>query len=117
MVAKDGKPFDEPNELLIQREDEVEVIQYLKPSGRRRRMLAPVGKEHAEMAKDMVLSSEILSTGEVALYAYFQDEDEEEYGAIDLAENGPGDKNPTAVLQRMIEKKFQERLDTTTDDT
>ena len=44
-IAKDGKPFDVDNIRNELHQDEIEVIQFLRPNGQRRRMAAPVGKE------------------------------------------------------------------------
>lgn len=101
-VAKDGKPFDVdliPGEA---REDEVEVIQFLLPNARRRRMLAPVGKEYAEKADGLILSAELLKTGGLAFYARRIGEDEEKE-KMEFAVNGPGPHSPTEVLRRLID--------------
>ena len=60
-IARDGKPYDVdllPNDNG--REDELEVIQYLRPDGRRRRMLAPVGVEYVKKAKNLIITAEWL---------------------------------------------------------
>lgn len=106
-TAKDGKPFDIDN-LIGQRPDEVEVIQFLRPDGKRRRVTVTVGREIAKQAENMVLSAEELGTGDVVVYARFIGEGVER-GTSELAVNGPGDKSPTACLKRLIEKKFKER--------
>lgn len=97
--------------------DEVEVTQYLRPDGRTKKVYAPVGIEHAKMAKDMTISSEVLTTGGVAIYVQFADEPVE-CEAVDIAENtkqsAPND--PVEVLKRLIERKRRERpLGTSTD--
>jgi len=107
-VAKDGKPFDIDHLSADVCEGEVEVIQYLRPEGKRRRMLADVGVEAAKMAEDMVLSAEELNTLRVALYARFIMEPEEKE-INEIAENGPGADSPAMCLARLIERKFNER--------
>lgn len=107
-LAKDGKPYDIDNLNGGLREDEVEIIQFLRPDGRRRRMSTAVPQDIKTMAKDMILSAEELTTGEIALYARFADE-EPEQERMRLATNGPGPKNPTAMLVEVIQKKAEER--------
>jgi hypothetical protein len=107
--AKDGKPFDLDNMGSLQ-PGEVEVIQYLRPDGKRRRMAVPVGEEHVKMAKDLILSAEELQTGEVAVYARKIGEPEEKE-IMEIAQNDPGDKSPPNCLKRLIEKKSKEDKD------
>jgi len=107
-TAKDGKPFDVDGMGELG-EHEVEIIQFLRPNGKRRRMAASVGKEYVEKAKDMIISAEELTTGEIAIYVRFKDEPKEEKESMELAENGPGDNDPTKVVQRMIDKKLEEK--------
>lgn len=105
--AKDGKEYDIDNLPEEVGEDEVEIIQYLRPDGKRRRMIATVGKYLAEKAKDMIISSEELTTGKIAIYIrYFGELHEEE--RLQLADNGAGEKSPTHVLMRMIEEEAKE---------
>ena len=102
-IASDGKPFD----IDLIEEDvapgDVEIIQFMRPDGRRRRMLTYVGEELAAKAKDLIVSVEELGTGEVAIYVRRKGESEEAEH-LELAENGPGKNSPTEVLKRMIEK-------------
>lgn len=103
-IAKDGYPFD-VDEAGDTGPTEVEIIQFLRPSGKRRRMVAEVGADLAEAAKDLILSAEELSpgTGKVAVYVRTKEEHPDKEH-VSLADNGPGPDNPTAVLQRMIRK-------------
>lgn len=106
-IAKDGKLFD------IDTAGEagngyVEVIQFLRPNGQRRRMLAYLGADYVEKAKDMILSAEVLSTGVVAVYARFIDAQEHEE-FVELAKNKPGPTTPSAMLQKLIDRKIAER--------
>lgn len=95
-------------EELKAREDEVEVTQYLRSAGTPRKMYAPVGVEYVRRAVGMVFSSEVLTTGEVAIYARWADEVEEKE-SLELAVNGPGPKSPSETLKRLIDRKFAER--------
>lgn len=102
-IAKDGKPYDIDNFGDLQ-PAEVEVIQFLRPDGRRRRMAAAVGEEYAAMAKDLILSAEELTTGDVAIYARKIGEPEEKE-ITEIAINGPGTNSPIECLKRLIERK------------
>ena len=67
-LAKDGKPFDIDHlEGREYTEDEVEVIQYLKPNADRIRMAAEMGKEYVEKTKDLIISCEV-HLSQVVLY-------------------------------------------------
>jgi len=103
-IAKDGKKFDEDilDELA---EDEVEIIQFLRPNGRRRRMSTRLDKEFANKAKDIILSAEELPTGQVALYGRkIGTATESEYMLI--ADNGLGNNSPNEVLKIIINHVF-----------
>jgi len=101
-IAADGKPFDIDGvgDAGI---GDVEIIQFLRPNARRRRMLAEVGEDLAKSAQDLILSAEDLGNGTVAVYVRAKGEDPEKEH-FEIAQNGPGPDNPTAVLQRMIRK-------------
>ena len=102
-IASDGKPFDVDNITEDAGLGDVEIIQFLRPNGRRRRMLADVGEELAAKAKDLIISAEELQTGKVAIYTRRKSEPVEAE-RLELAENGPGKNSPTEVLKRMIER-------------
>lgn len=108
-TAKDGLPFDVDDNLIGSLADnEVEVIQFLRPNGRRRRMVAPVGKKLAKKAENFILSAECLRAGRIALYARRIGE-AEETEHLELAENGPGINSPTNVLKKLIKRMSEER--------
>jgi len=102
-IASDGKPFDVDYIPGDTGPGEVEIIQFLRPDGRRRRMTATVGEELAAKAGGLIISAEELGTGEVAIYVRRKDEPEETEH-LELAENGPGKNSPNEVLKRMIDK-------------
>jgi hypothetical protein len=56
----------------------------------------------------MIFSSEVLRTGEVAIYARWEGESEE-YEKIEIGHNGPGENTPTDALKRLIDRKRAER--------
>ncbi|MBE3040302.1 MAG: hypothetical protein IMZ62_16010 [Chloroflexi bacterium] len=101
-IASDGKRFDVDNIPEAAGPGDVEIIQFLRPGGRRRRMLVEVGKELVVKARGLILSAEALGTGKVALYARRKNESEEAEH-LELADNGPGKNSPCEVLKRMIE--------------
>ena len=104
-IAKDGKPFDIDNlEYQPCGSADVEIIQFLRPDGKRQRMLAEVGEELAEKAKNLIISAEELTTGEIAVYVRKIGEPTEKE-RLEIAVNGPGDKSPTECLKRLIEKE------------
>lgn len=82
--------------------NEVLVYQHTAPD-RVRECYAPVGEECAKMAEGMIIETEILSTGELALYVHWPTE--ENYGC-QLAKNEPGNSEPTDKLREMIKAKF-----------
>lgn len=82
---------------------DVAIYQH-KRSGRVQELYASVGEEYVEMAKGMILETEILTTGEIALYAHWPDE--EDYGC-ELVINGPGDSSPTEKLKVAIKSAIQ----------
>ena len=109
-IAADGKPFDVDHVAEEKREDEVEVIQFLRPHGRRKRLLASVGEDLAKLAENMVISAEELQDGKVATYVRMKDEPEEKE-SMELADNGPGENSPTECLKKLIRKKANEQLE------
>lgn len=104
-IAADGKPFDID---LLGREtypNEVEIIQYLRPDGKRRRMTCPVRNDILAKVTGMILEAEEIPGGKVAIWVRGKDESEENQ-IMDLADNGPGPNDPVKVLERLIERKF-----------
>ena len=100
-IASDGLPFDIDNLDEDAGSRDVEIIQFLRPAGRRRRMLAEVGEELAAIATDLIISAEDLLTGMVAIYVRKKGEPEDSEH-LELAQNGPGQNSPAEVLKRMI---------------
>lgn len=81
----------------------VPIRQYLRPNGQPHELQADVPDAYASRAKDMVFSAEVLTTGEVAIYARWKDQHEDSE-IMELATNGPGDRNPTAMLCKLIDR-------------
>jgi len=83
---------------------EIKLTQFMMPSGREVPVTTDVEDHIADMAEGMILSCEVLTTGEVALYAkYPQDKEEEE--TIEIAPNGP---KVEEALRCLIERKRKE---------
>lgn len=95
---------------LEPRPDEVTVIQYLRPFGKPSKVFAPVGEDYVAKAKGMILSAEVLRTGQLMLYVRWENEPEEkEINA--MAFNGPGPDGPTETLKGLIDRKLAEKKD------
>lgn len=88
--------------------DKVAIRQYLRPNGELRWVVATVGKEHARKANRMVLSTEQLSTGKIAVYGRWPTELAEEE-TLELADNTSGKNGPTEALKRVIEKVYERK--------
>jgi len=101
-TAKDGKPFD-IDYLGELRPGEVEIIQFLRPDGKRRRMSAFLGEEFVKMAEDLILSAEDLGNGKVSIWARKTGQPEEQE-LIEIADNGPGKNSPDNCLKRLINR-------------
>lgn len=72
---------------------------------------APVTEEAVKKVNELglILECEILSTGQIALYCHYPDE--EDYGC-DIATNGPGERSPDTVLTKLIlEKPMIQKLE------
>lgn len=85
---------------IIVGDEEVEICQYLRPDGRKRRIAAPLGKEYKEKVKDLIISAEVLPTGLIAVYLRHKDQDEEEE-KIDLLKN---DDTINDEMKKFIDK-------------
>lgn len=107
-MAKGKEKGEGEEELREKAPSEVKMTQYLRPDGATRPLYADVGEEVVELADGMSLSCEQLSTGEIAIYARFQSEPEEDE-IMDLAVNGPGDRSPANVLAALIRRKARRR--------
>ena len=70
--------YDIDNIEVIKDDDVVEVCQYLRPDGRKRKMAAPLGKEYHEKAKGLVISAEKLMTGLIVIYIRREGQDPED---------------------------------------
>lgn len=102
-LAADGLPYDE-NINLKGNEDEVEVIQFLRPNGRRRKMFCSIGNEYHQKAQNLIISAEWTSEGTVILYCRNKD-DPVELEKIEIANNGPYpvENSPSEKLKQLID--------------
>lgn len=87
---------------------EVPIVQFLRPDGRKRLDKVDLPDEIAQKAADMYLSSEVLRTGEIALYARFKDQPDEAEELM-IATNAPGPRQPDLVLVHLIGKVWMLR--------
>lgn len=83
----------------------VELTQYLRPYGKKRKVYAEVDDELAKKAKDarLVFSCEVLTTGHVAVYGRLWNQSDEEE-LIELSPNSPGCYSPRQALETIIRK-------------
>jgi len=108
-------------------EDEVKVTQYLRavpkmpfigrPQGavpfggpgaavKKQVVFAKVGLRHARLAKNMIISAELLTSWFVAIYVRHKNEPQDAE-VVGVATNAEGENNPISVLQKLIEKVAQ----------
>jgi len=85
------------------KDGEVEIIQYIRPNGLRKRLLADIDKEHADKAKNYRFSCEWMTGGLVMLYGRRHDQTDEDE-LTEMAENGPGNNTPNDALIRLIDR-------------
>ena len=91
---------------------EVSITQYLRPSGTPTIVYAPVEDIYYDMVHHrdggMTLSCEVLTTGDVVLYARYSNEPEE-FELSEVAHNGPGGRTPSLMLQKLIARVHERR--------
>jgi len=114
-IAKDGKPFD-VDDIGDLQDNEIEIIQFLRPDGRRRRMACEVPSEIKKLAENQILSAEELRTGEIIIYSRLISE-ETEKEILARAVNGPGESSPQNVLEKIIKRKAEEGKNAKAKDT
>ena len=85
------------------KDGEVKILQYLRPNGLVRTVIADIDKEHADKAKNLRLSCECLPTGQIMIYGRRYDQTDEEE-LTEMADNGPGNNTPNDALIRLIDR-------------
>ena len=91
----------------------VELTQYLRPNGHRTTVRCEVPDEIAALAEDMALSCEVLMSGQVVIYARFNDE-EDEAEDMEFAANSPDaprEQHPDQRLIALIERVSKRRAE------
>lgn len=78
----------------------ITFIQFLLPDGRKQLVNADVPDKIAEMAQGQKITTEMLRTGEIAIYSHRIDEEENE--AVEIVENKPGE--PVKALIALIKR-------------
>lgn len=87
---------------------EVTLTQYIRPNGTPREVHADISDVAAEMAEDMTLSCEVLTTGEIAIYVRYSG-DPEEKESMELAVNEPHNNDPVEKLEGLIREVYRRR--------
>ena len=83
--------------------NEVEIIQYLRPDGIRRRMIAVLNEDYAKRARNLVISAELLPGNMIAFYVSRADElDYEETHVYPNDTSNPEVGNE--ILKELIDK-------------
>lgn len=93
---------------MTDKKGKVWLTHFKKPNGNTEEVSCRVPKETEKKAENMILSTEILTTGEVAIYSRFKDEPEEKE-RLEIATNGPGEKQPDKMLIKLIDRVYDER--------
>ena len=93
----------EKEEVVAMETYKVRIIQYLRPTGMKRTMMADIDKEHADKAKGLILSCELLPGNRLLIYGRKKDQTEEEE-ITEMADNGPGENEPNVALCRLIDR-------------
>ncbi len=79
------------------------LTQYLRPDGRKEIVNTEVEDNIAEMAAGVIMSVEVLRTGEVGIWVKYPDWEEEDE-LHDVATNGPGERSPKNILSKLIKE-------------
>jgi len=82
---------------------EVRITQYLRPNGKTCELKADIDEEHAQKAKDLVISTECISPTEIVIYGRRRGQSVEEE-LTEIATNGPGENSPNKALCRLIDR-------------
>jgi len=88
------------------------ITQYLRPDGRKKPLTIEVSDDISKLAEDMILSCEVLQTGQIAVYCRHKHEIEEDELCL-IAENvRPEDKDqsksPTVKMIELIKQKSEQ---------
>ena len=81
----------------------VKITQYLRPTGMKKTVIADIDKEHADKAKGLILSCELLPANRLLIYGWKKEQDIEEE-ITEMADNGPGENEPNKALCRLIDR-------------
>ena len=85
----------------------VKLTQFVHPFGRRKETTTELPDDVCEMANGQVLSCECMPNdySKIVLYSYPTGADPDENPEVEemmIADNGPGENSPPAVLERLI---------------
>ena len=103
-LAPDGLPYDENNHLK-QEQGEVEIIQYIRPNAKRRKMFCQLGEKYSQKAENLIISAEWTPEDTVILYGRKKGNPVESE-IIEIANNGPYpvENSPSEKLKNLIDK-------------
>ena len=93
----------EKEEVVAMETYPVRIIQYLRPNVMKRTVIADIDKEHADKAKGLILSCELLPDNVLMIYGRKKGQTEEEE-ITEMADNGPGENEPNIALCRLIDR-------------
>jgi len=94
--------------ILKSQTSKIYATQHIPPNNKMVKVSLEVPKKIKEMAENMVLDIERLSTGVISLTARWNDESEDEELMM-LAVEEKGNKSPSIKMVELIEKKYKER--------
>lgn len=86
----------------------VYLTQYKRPDGKKEQIHLTIDDEHSKKAEDMILTCEVLTTGKVAIYGRYPEE-EIESEVLELAGNGQGEKSPHNMLIKVIDRVYDRK--------
>ena len=81
----------------------VELTQFMRPDGRPVPVSTEVPDDVAELARGMVLTCEVLMSGQIVIYGRMADWDEEDE-LMAFASNEPGPRQPDIVTANLIKR-------------
>lgn len=107
-LAPDGKKYDVDNLGRRPGPTEAEVIQFVRPKGKRRKLFFDVTENLAQASREMVLSADVDDQNIVSMYVRWKDEPDE-MEAIGTIPNVKANITPSDVVMKLIALKLAER--------
>jgi len=107
-LAPDGKKYDVDNLKRRPGPTEVEVIQFVRPKGKRRKLFFDVSEDTAQASREMVLSADVDAQNIVSMYVRWKDEPDESE-AVGTIPNVKANISPADVVMKLVALKLAER--------